>query len=201
MTGEEDWYDPRIEETIEPKVDDLYGDARHKNDDGTFDQQWRIVYCDDEAVVMRSNESLNRKSGHCNKRYRLEYRDTFEQEAGSGRYERIEESDEAPPRSDEIHYHMGIVKRLIAHYDEKPGRTAAHKKEALTELLEMLEDFEAEEVDWTQVDTIGQQAADNLRDEGFVTNADVRVADKEELLDVSYVGESGAENLKEYVEE
>lgn len=197
---EDEWYDPRTQQSVTPKIDDLYGDARHKNDDGTFEQQFRVVYCDDEVVLLRSNQTLDRKRGHLSTHYRLEHRDTFEQESGAGRYKRVEESADAPPSSDDIHYHMGIVKRRIAHYDEKPGRTADHKKEALEELLELLESFDAEEMDWTSVDTIGEKAAGRLKEAGFVTDQDVRIADRDELLDVNHVGESGVENLKSYVE-
>lgn len=198
--SDDDWYDPRVENPVNPVVDDVYGDARHENDDGTFDEQWRIVYVDDEVVVMRSNKEYERGRGYRGKRHRLEKRHVFEEEAGSGRYKPISEAEAKPPKSDEIHYHIGLVKRMFAHYNEKPGRTAQHKAEALGELIEMLEDFEAEEVDWTEVPTIGEKAAENLREAGFLTDADVRVADEQELLDVNYVGQSGADNLKEYVE-
>jgi hypothetical protein len=201
MSDDDEWDDPRMKERVEPKVDDLYGDSRYENDDGTFDEKYRIVYCDDEVVLLRSNNHVNRSSGYNSKHYRMEKRDRFEKEAGSGRYKKVSESSDAPPKTDEIQYHIGVVKRLIAHYAETPGRIADHKEEVLQELLSMLKEFDAEEVDWTEVDTIGQQAADNLKDSGFVTDEDVRVADKEELLGIDYVGESGVENLKEYVSE
>lgn len=198
--SEDNWHDPRMDETVEPVVDDVYGDARVQNDDGSFDEQWRIVYVDDEVVLMRSNQNHDRGRGYKNKLHRLEQRDVFEQEAGSGRYKKISESSAKPPKSDDIHYHVGIIKRLLAHYKEKPGRTAQHKAEALDEVIEMLNEFDMEEVDWTDVPTIGEAAAENLREAGFRTDKDVEIADKEELLDVGYVGQSGVENLKDYVE-
>lgn len=198
--SDNNWHDPRMKDTVEPVVDDVYGDARLQKDDGTFDEQWRLVYVDDEAVLMRSNKNHDRGCGYKNKIHRLEQRDVFEQEAGSGRYKKISESSAEPPKSDDIHYHIGIIKRLLSHYREKPGRTAGHKAEALDEVVEILEEFDIEEIDWTKVDNIGKTAADNLRDAGFRTNQDVKIAHKEELLEVDYVGHSGVENLKNYVE-
>jgi len=198
--SEDNWHDPRMKDTVEPVVDDVYGDARLQNDDGSFDEQWRLVYVDDEIVLMRSNKNHDRGRGYKNKMHRLEQRDVFEKEAGSGRYKKVSESSAKPPKSDDIHYHIGIIKRLLSHYKEKPGRTAGHKAEALDEVIGMLEEFDIEEMDWTEVDNIGETAADNLRDAGFRTDQDVQIADEEELLDVDYVGQSGVENLKSYVE-
>lgn len=197
--SEEDWYDPRVEKTVDVVVDDVYGDARVQKDDESFDEHWRVVYVDDEVVVMRSNKNHERGSGYKNKLHRLEERDVFEKKAASGRYTKISESAASPPKTDEIHYHVGVIKRMLAHYREKPGRTAQHKAEALHEVIEMLDEFDIEEVDWTEVPTIGQAAADNLRESGFRTNKDIEIADKDELLAVDYVGEGGVENLKEYV--
>jgi len=198
MTDE--WHDLRDGKTIEPVRDEVFVDARHENDDGTFDEQWRIVYVDDEVVVLRSNKERERGSGYRGTIYRTEQRAKFEKRAGAGRYKKIQESENSPPHSDNIEYHIGLVKRLIDKYSSQPGNIAKHKAEGFQELLGMLEEFDAQEIDWTEVDTIGQKAADNLRDAGYVTDADVRAASKESLTDVPYVGDAGADNLKERVE-
>jgi hypothetical protein len=198
--SDDEWHDPRMEEAVEVVEDNVYGDTRFENNDGTFDQHWRAVHVDDEVVLLRSNINHKRAEGHRNKRHRLEQRDVFEKELNAGRYKKISESEAKPPKSDNIHYHFGIVKRMIAHYSEKPGRTAQHKAEALNEVLGLLEEFDAEEIDWTDVPTIGQAAAENLREAGFYTTEDVRLADDEELLTVSYVGENGVDNIREFVD-
>jgi len=199
--AQDEWHDPRDGNRVEPVQDDVYGDARHENDDGSFDEHWRIVYVDDEVVVLRSNSELERSAGYNGKIYRTEQREKFEKRAGSGRYKPVEEASKTPPKSDDIHYHIGIIKTLIDKYKQKPGNISKHKVEGFRELLEILEDFSAEEQDWTNVDTIGAQAASNLKDAGYVTDEDIRVAEREDLLDIGYVGESGVDNLEEYVEE
>jgi hypothetical protein len=197
----DNWHDPRDGKTIEVSVDDVFGDARHENDDGTFDEQLRVVYVDDEVVLLRSNEDHERGRGYKGKKYVTEKRTVFEKNVGVDRFKKVKESEKSPPRSDEIQYHIGIIKRLIDKYEQQPGNIAKHKVEGFRELLEMIEEFDAEEIDWTEVDTIGEKGAGNLKDKGYVTDADIRAASVDSLTDVPYVGEAGAENIKEYVDE
>jgi hypothetical protein len=56
-----------------------------------------------------------------------------------------------------------------------------------------------DEIDWSQVDHIGEKTASNLHSVGFTTILDIRQADDDELLDVSGLGEAGLINLQEFV--
>lgn len=54
------------------------------------------------------------------------------------------------------------------------------------------------EIDWSEVDYIGEKTADNLHDEGYDNNLDIQQADDDELLDVDGVGNKGLANLKRF---
>lgn len=55
-----------------------------------------------------------------------------------------------------------------------------------------------DEVDWTEVPHIGEQAKENLYDEGFKTALDIQQASQEEIEAVPWVGELGANHLKQF---
>jgi hypothetical protein len=57
-----------------------------------------------------------------------------------------------------------------------------------------------EEVEFEELDSIGDAGAENLRDEGFVTRQDVQDATDDEILDVSWVGEGGLESIRQEVQ-
>lgn len=72
-------------------------------------------------------------------------------------------------------------------------------REAATSFAETTGD-DAKAMEFGAVDNIGKQGARNLRDEGFRTADDIRRASDDELLDVSWIGESGVEALRKEVQ-
>jgi len=54
------------------------------------------------------------------------------------------------------------------------------------------------DIDWSEVDLIGEKTSSNLHDAGYTTRTDIQLADDSELLDVDGVGEKGLENLKQF---
>jgi hypothetical protein len=55
-------------------------------------------------------------------------------------------------------------------------------------------------IPFEELDSIGEKGAQNLRDAGYETRSDVVNASDEELLDVSWVGESGVQSIREEVQ-
>lgn len=56
-----------------------------------------------------------------------------------------------------------------------------------------------DEMDFEELDGIGEKGADNLREAGFTTAADCRHSSDEELLDVSWVGDKGLASIREEI--
>lgn len=63
--------------------------------------------------------------------------------------------------------------------------------------LDMLSDVE---VDWAEVDYIGDETSDNLHGDGFRTVLDVQQASDDELLDVDGLGNGGLSNLRQFAQ-
>jgi hypothetical protein len=57
-----------------------------------------------------------------------------------------------------------------------------------------------EEIDWSEVDYIGEKTSENLHNAGFETTLDVRQADDDELLDVSGLGKAGLSGLRDFAQ-
>ena len=54
------------------------------------------------------------------------------------------------------------------------------------------------DVDWENVDYIGEKTAENLHDAGYDTTLEIQKATDDELLSVSGLGKSGLQNLREF---
>lgn len=54
------------------------------------------------------------------------------------------------------------------------------------------------EIDWSEVDYVGEKTARNLHDNGYETALDIQQAEEGDLLEVSGVGQKGATNLREF---
>lgn len=190
-------YDPRQELQHNITVGQVYGDARHENDDGSFDYLYRVVYIDEEYVLMRSNEERQRRDGYL---YRGEDRDAFEEQVGAGRMKLTEDSDAPPNKPDDMTPVLAVVNRLKDHYTFEGGRKNQHKAEAMQELLEELDGLEAEVMDWTEAEGVGQQAAENLFEAGYTTDISVQHASDEALLDIGLIGQKNLQNLRDLAE-
>lgn len=53
-----------------------------------------------------------------------------------------------------------------------------------------------EEIQFAELDNIGEKGAENLREAGIQTRRDVASASDDELLDVPWIGEGGLESLR-----
>ena len=64
-----------------------------------------------------------------------------------------------------------------------------------------VETFEKHEVvDFENIDRVGEKAAQALQSNGYTTKGDIKKATDEELLAVSYIGETNLANIREHVE-
>jgi hypothetical protein len=54
------------------------------------------------------------------------------------------------------------------------------------------------EIDWSEVDHIGEKTKDNLHEAGFKTNLDIQQAKDDELLEVGGLGNAGLTNLRNF---
>lgn len=199
-------HDPRDTLTHEIVEGQVYGDSRHKEENGdgnvTYTEQLRLVYLDDERVVLRSNKTLDRGDQAGRHHYRCEHRDVFEKNAAEGRYQLIEESANAPRMpTDGVASALTVLKRL---QDEEKhqvqcgaGRKAKHRHEAFSEAVEAVANLDPTPIDWATVDGVGDKAAENLNEAGYETDVDVQSATDEELLDVGLIGQKNLENIKE----
>lgn len=185
--------DPREDMTHEIEIGNVYLDSRHEGkDDQTY---WTVVYADEMVVLLRGNDEYRRRSGL---RHAAEQRDAFEKRAGSGRYEYQPEM-ESPVRSGSV----AALERRADELADEGGRKASHKAEAMYEAIDILTDGKEaddnETVPFEDLDGVGQKTAAALRDGGYRTKGDVRRADRDELLDVSGVGEGNVSSIIEAV--
>lgn len=180
-------YDPRQDIPHDITAGQVYEDDR---DDVTY----RLVYADEHYALLRSDTSRRRTDTPM---YRGEYRDTFEEYVGGGRFELVEEAEDPPRMPDGLTPVLACVNRLKDHYLLEGGRKNQHKAEALAELLEELEGLDAREMDWERAEGVGPQTAANLEEAGYTTDVALRQADDAALLDVGGVGQKNLQNLRE----
>ncbi len=150
----------------------------------------KVVYADESIVLVRD------ESGHTT----LIPRATFVSELDA-RYRR---RPEATPNIDGGPFDR--VLDLLAEYEGREGRKASHKADALREALDLIDGDESDDapvspdVDYEDVDGIGPETAAKLRSQGFITEADVRVASDEALLAVAGVGPANLEAIRSFVD-
>lgn len=93
---------------------------------------------------------------------------------------------------------------------EKPGNShRVERRKSFDEQVESgyfeylpdsdLDMIEAEKVDWAEVPYIGKKTAYKLHRNGYETVLDAQKAEDSQLLDVPGLGQSGLENLREFV--
>lgn len=66
---------------------------------------------------------------------------------------------------------------------------------------EICEDVDHETVEFEEVDAVGEKAASELRKAGYTTKRDIRRASDEELTDVSYIGETNCQNIRDFIDD
>ena len=171
--------DPRANLSFEPEPGQVL------EDDRTGDLLV-IIYIDDWITLLRDEDGL----------HRLEPRDHFEENAGSGRYKLSDE--ERPVEGG----HLGAIRRRAKELEEKDGRKPSHQAEALREAAQRFtsarHDHDREPVSFEEIDGVGQKTAEALRSNGYVTEGDIRREDDETLLDVRGVGRGNLDNIREY---
>lgn len=200
----EAYHDPRSEIPHEITEGQVYADSR-----GDESEKLTLLYVDNQIALMRSNFSNDSSSGSY---HRIDTRAEFEKYVGSGRYtlKSDEESDAANMRA--FSEALAALTRVRDRHDVQNGRVHQHKaegiEEALTELEEVAGDADieqtgsvvSEEMEFEDIGGVGEQTAENLREKGFSTKADVAAASDSELLDVGGVGQKVVERMRERVE-
>jgi len=131
--------------------------------------------------------------------YMMDSYSTFEANVGAGRYKpKRDESGEIVRKG-----WMGQIHRLKEQYEQRDGRTATHKAEAIDEVLSILtDDVPADHNDtvaFEDIEGIGDAAADALRANGFSTKGDVRKASREQIESVPYMGSKNTDALLDSV--
>jgi len=56
------------------------------------------------------------------------------------------------------------------------------------------------QIEFEELDAIGESGASNLREAGFVTASDITDASDEELLSVSWIGQKGVQSIRQKTE-
>jgi len=199
-------HDPREGLTHDIVEGQVYGDKRQANYDGDviegYDERLRLVYVDDERVLLRSNDTIDRGNHIGRHHYRCEHRETFEKNAGAGRYQLLEEPTD-PPRmpTDGVSSTLTVLKRLQSMEQNEAqsggGRKSKHRLEAFTDAIEAISEMDPTSIDWSSINGVGNKTAENLNEAGFETDVDVQSASDEQLLDVGGVGSKNLENIKE----
>ena len=75
------------------------------------------------------------------------------------------------------------------------GRYKLQGKEELEAEMETPDRHET--MDFTDIDQVGQKAAEALQSNGYTTKGDIREASDEQLLEVPYIGETNLANIRE----
>lgn len=194
-------YDPREQLTHDITVGQVYGDARSK-EDGEYEEELRLVYEDDERVLLRSNKKLTHGRNSGSQHYRCEFRDIFEKHAAEGRYELLEDPDDPPLMpTDGVGTALTVLKRLRSEAKHQVnnggGRKEKHRLEAFDEAVEAVANLDPTSIEWESVDGVGQKTAENLNEAGIETDVDVQSASDEQLLSIGGVGEKNLQNIKE----
>lgn len=152
----------------------------------------RVIYADSRTVLTRDETGATT----------LIPRRTFEMAVGT----RYRPRPDADPDVDGGQYER-LLDRL-AEYDERDGRKARHKADALREALDLLRDPSADEtegddpeIEFEEIPGIGPETAGVLRSQGLVTVADVDTVSDDVLRSVPGVGPDTLAKIREAVEE
>ena len=118
-------------------------------------------------------------------------------------------------RSGDMYQIIYVDEQIVLLRCNRPGRNhgGGHRMEKRTALndkieagqfehrpdsdLDMLSDVE---VDWAEVDYIGDQTTENMHEAGVRTVLDVQQANDDELLDIDGLGNGGLSNLREFAQ-
>lgn len=176
-------FDPR--EDISHPIDQ----GQTYEDDRTG-EQLVLVFLSEDVALLRGEDG----------NHRLESRKHFEMNVGSGRFELVSDADGTMSAGAKVKK----LNRLLEQYEDRDGRTAKHKASAIEEALDLIENNgrpdDNETIDFETVDGIGAKAAAELQKAGFTTKGDVRSAEKDEIVDVPYMGEKNTEALIDHVD-
>jgi hypothetical protein len=193
--SQETVYDPREDVEYEIMVGQQYLDT-------SSDSSLVLAYVYDDYYLFRDESG----DSYDDRIFRSEPEDMVVKKIAAGTYELQVEDGE--PVYDGV---VGDIHELLDHYESEDGRTAAHKAEAVGEVLDLfggadpggvvddLPDDHNEMVEFEEIGGIGSKAAQHLRHEGYKTKGDVRDADRSDLIDVPLMGESNTDNLLDHV--
>lgn len=182
----------------------VYGDARHTTGDpdsattpaDAFSVTFELVFVDDDRVLLRARSGSD---------YRYERRDEFEAGIGS-RWRLLTDPGEAkhtdqtlPDDTHQLEPYLRLLRNRRANHEETNGERGRLLTQGIQQAIIALEHYDPTPCDFEAVDGIGPQTAANLRDAGFVTDADVDVARNDRLLNVDGIGEQTLANLTAFV--
>jgi hypothetical protein len=118
-------------------------------------------------------------------------------------------------RNDDYYQLLYVDEQVVLLRSDEPGRAGGnvHRIERRIEFEKQVDSgwfvyqpdsdldmISFDEIDWTDVNHIGEKTSDNLHKAGYVNRLDIQQATDSELLDVDRLGPGGLSNLKEYAQ-
>lgn len=174
-------HDPREEISHDVEIGQVYRDAR-------TDERMVLIYLDRSVYILRDSEE----------NHRMGSRRELDENIGSDRYKLVPDAD--------TWGETGLLNRVIARadeYEESGGRKCEHFATGMREAIDILQDTSSkdahETVAFEEIDGVGDKTASRLRSTGYKTRQDVRRASDSGLLEVSGVGSSNLENIRDAV--
>lgn len=185
----------------EPSVNDVYQDDRN-------DESLRVIYVDDEIVVLRSEQTHRNSDQHV---HRFDQRGAFDAQIEADRLVLQTDVDPDIPESamsastnseGEGRGSGGSVGGTdITQFTEGEVSTSSENSGDESDTQSGGSDNGVDErEDWKEVPYIGEEATENLYNYGFETVEDVENATDDELIEVPILGEGTVNGLREYVE-
>lgn len=186
----------------EPSVNDVYQDDRNGD-------MLRVIYIDDQIAVLRGERTHHDSDNHV---HRFDKRSGFEAQIESDRLTLQTDVDSDIPESvisESTNSEGGVTgsgeedsDTDITQFTDGEGDDSSEDSvdESNTENGGSDEDVDEREV-WKEVPYIGDEAMQNLYDNGFETVQDVKNATDDELIAVDIMGEGTVSGLREYVED
>ena len=99
--------------------------------------------------------------------------------------------------NDHWHGHL-LEKRKSFEKNVGSGRYKLQGEEELQAEMETPDRHET--LDFEDIDQVGEKGAEALQSNGYTTKGDIRAATDDELMEVSYIGETNLANIRERAE-
>jgi DNA uptake protein ComE-like DNA-binding protein len=193
----QDWLpttvDPEFNDPIQ--VGEIYGDERHSEineGEEVYPRKYEVVFVDENRVFLRNLDGADD--------YRHERVDQFSEGRGN-RWKLIDKGQVGMVSSiPETAPLIQVLKNKVNDYQEDTSRKTAHKAAALQEAIDIIKELRPDDIDWTEIDGVGEETAENIVEAGYKTAIDIRIATDDELQSVPGVGEKVIELMKAHIE-